>query len=86
MEIFTKPPPPSKNNHEKVDTLMVLHVVHANDVNPGMQVVIYSPDTNILVIYVLRHIQFPKEHISALHPTDVLKYETFKMPLHSIDV
>ena len=43
---------PAHNNHEEADTLMVLHAVSAAvNANSGMQVVVYSPDTDVLVIF-----------------------------------
>ena len=65
---------------------MVLHFVNAFKVNPGMQVVVYSPDTDVLVIYVPTHLPFPKEHIFALQLTDSFDYDIFRMPFHSMDL
>ena len=45
---------PNHNNHEKADTLLVWHAIHASTYNPDAtsEIFVMSPDTDVLVIMV----------------------------------
>ena len=47
-------PWPNHNNHEKADTLLVWHAIHASTYNPDAtsEIFVMSPDTDVLVIMI----------------------------------
>ena len=68
---------PSNNNHEEADTLIVLHATLASSTNAFQpQIVIFSPDTDVLVLLVSHAMKLSKECYLQLSHTGIVNIHT----------